>query len=167
MKQVMMMCVLVAVLSCPAWAGLESSIYASYLDSKDVGTGWGLGLKTELNLWKWLGIDTRISYVDFDAGGVYMVPLEAALVLNIPIADQRINPYGGIGVGYYIMNASNVGLDDEVGYFPLLGIKLGAKSVSFMGEVRWLGLESSYKNGSDNTVNVDSIGANLGVVFRW
>lgn len=165
MKQVMMMFVLIAVVSCPAWAGLESSIYASYLDSKDAGTGLGLGLKTELNFWKWLGIDTRISYLEFDNDGAYMIPLEAALILNIPIADQRINPYGGIGVGYYIMNADSGNPDDEVGYFPLLGIKIGAKAISFMGEVRWLGLESKLNDGSD--VTLDGVGANLGVVFRW
>jgi hypothetical protein len=154
-------------LTSTALAGLESSIFATYMDAEDIGTGWGGGLKTELNLWKWLGIDTRLSYVGFDTDNAYMIPLEAALVLNIPIANQRFNPYGGVGIGYYIMNADSADLKDEVGYFPFLGLKAGAKAISFMGEVRWLGLKTSYENAPNNDIKVDGLGVNLGLVFRW
>ncbi|MFC1765058.1 outer membrane beta-barrel protein [Planctomycetota bacterium] len=167
MKKIVIL-VLCLSMTSAAWAGLESSIFASYMDSKDIGNGWGLGLKTELNLWKWLGIDTRVSYLKFDdVFNIDMIPLEAALVLNIPLADQRFNPYGGIGIGYYFMNGNRWDFQDEIGYFPFLGIKAGAKSVSFMGEVRWLGLESSYNNSTNSDVKVDSLGVNLGLVIRW
>jgi hypothetical protein len=96
-----------------------------------------------------------------------VIPLEAALVLNIPLARQRFNPYGGVGIGYYFMNDSRWDFKDDVGYFPFLGIKVGAKAVSFMGEVRWLGLETSYNNTTANDIQVDGLGVNLGLVFRW
>ncbi|MFC1764962.1 outer membrane beta-barrel protein [Planctomycetota bacterium] len=166
MKKIAILIVCLAMTS-TVWAGLESSIFASYLDSENMGDGWGLGLKTEINLFKWLGIDTRLSYIDFEKNGIYMIPLEASLVLNIPLADQRFNPYGGIGLGYYVMDGQNVDLEGEVGYYPFLGIKAGAKSVAFMGEVRWLGMQSSYKNSSGDEFKVDSLGVNLGVVIRW
>jgi len=167
MKKIMIL-VLCLTMTSAAWAGLESSIFASYLDSDQLGNGWGAGLKTELNIWKWLGFDTRLSYLKFDdTFNVDMIPLEAALVLNIPLADQRFNPYGGIGVGYYFMSGSSWDFQDEVGYFPFLGIKAGAKAISFMGEVRWLGLKTSYNNGTSNDVEVDALGVNLGMVIRW
>jgi hypothetical protein len=172
MKKFLIAATLLLFLTTPVWAGFEHSIFASYIDSKDIGSGWGAGLKTEFNLFDLLGIDTRISYVEFDAGSTYMIPLEASLVLNIPLADQRFNPYAGVGVGFYIMDSKIANLDDPVGYYPFLGLKAGIEHLAFMGEVRWLGLEASATNtinelSGKSKAKVDGLGVNLGIVIRW
>ncbi|MCU0918526.1 MAG: hypothetical protein MUC88_28795 [Planctomycetes bacterium] len=83
---------------------IEFGMFASYLDSDDLNAGYGGGVKLELQPLQWLSIDGRASWIRFDDVDIDMIPLEAALRLNIPLFGERIVPYVGVGVGI------NVGL---------------------------------------------------------
>lgn len=154
-----------------AWArgsGVELGVFGSYLDADDYGDGVGGGVKLELQPADWLAVDARGSYIAFDNPDIDIYPLELALLLNIPLADERIVPYVGVGAGYYFLDADRFDLDDEFGYFPLVGLEIGAYNLSFLIEARWLFLESDVDRlvGEDE-LTLDGIGINAGLLFRF
>lgn len=156
---------------CSTGSGVEVAAFGTYLDSDDLGDGYGGGAKVELNPIDMISIDARASYVRFDDASVNMVPLEAAALLNFPILFERIVPYIGVGVGYYIFDASGADLDDEVGFFPLAGLEIGFHKLSLMAEARWLFLETDVDSARGELENitkadVDGLGINIGLLFR-
>jgi len=158
-----------------AWArgaGIELGVFGSYLDSADLGDGYGVGAKLELQAIDWVSIDARASYILFENPDVDMVPLELAALVNIPLADEQIVPYAGVGVGYYIFDADGFDMDDEVGFFPVVGLEIGAYNLSFLIEARWLFLESDLDKAADEFGNsseadLDGLVINLGLLFRF
>ena len=153
-------------------AGVEFGTYGSYMDTDDLGEGLGLGAKLELQAIDWVSIDARASYILFNDPDVDLVPLELAALVNIPLADEQIVPYAGVGVGYYIFDADGFDMDDEVGFFPVVGIEFGAYNLSFLLEARWLFLESDLDKaaeefGSDDKADLDGLVINLGLLFRF
>ena len=158
-------------------SGAEFGVFGTYLDSKDFGDGFGGGLKLEMNPINWLAVDARVSYVRFDDLGnarvkVDMVPIEITGLLNLPLADERIVPYAGVGVGYYFIDPDKGSLDNNVGFFPLLGLEIGDPSCSLMVEARWLFLQSDVDRAEAefqhlSKAKVDSIGINLGLIARF
>jgi len=153
-------------------SGVELGVFGSYLDTDDLGEGIGPGVKLELQPSDWLGIDARVSYISFDNPDVDMYPLELAALLNIPLADEQIVPYVGIGAGYYIFDATGFDMDDNVGFFPVLGLEIGAYNLSFLIEARWLFLDSDLDDaaadfGNMSEAGLDGLGINLGLLFRF
>lgn len=171
---IMVMVVILAFVS-GDWArgqGIEFGVFGSYLDSDDLGDGYGGGVKLELQPIDWLGIDARASYIGFDSPNVDMYPLELAALLNIPLANEQIVPYAGVGVGYYMFDADGFDMDDNVGFFPVVGLEIGAYNLSFLVEARWLFLDSDLSDaasdfGDMNEAGLDGLGINLGLLFRF
>ncbi|HNY77586.1 MAG: outer membrane beta-barrel protein [Sedimentisphaerales bacterium] len=156
---------------CSTGSGLECGVFGAYLDSDDLGEGYGGGAKVELNPIDILSIDARASWIHFDDTNVDMIPLEAAALLNFPILFEHIVPYIGAGAGYYFFDADDADLDDEVGFFPLAGLEIGFHKVSILAEVRWLFLEADVDSAEDELENiteadVDGLGINVGLLFR-
>jgi opacity protein-like surface antigen len=157
---------------CSHGSGVEFGAFGTSLDSDDLGDGYGGGAKLELNPIDMVSVDARASWVHFDDTDVDMVPLEAAGLLNFPILFEHIVPYIGAGVGYYLFDADEADLDDQVGFFPLAGLEIGLHSVSIMAEARWLFLETDVDSAeaelADITeADVDGFGANIGLIFRF
>ena len=149
-------------------SGIELGVFGSYLDADDLGDGYGVGAKLELQAVDWMSVDARASYVNFSNPEVDMYPLELAALLNIPLADEQIVPYAGVGVGYYILDASGFDMDDEVGFFPVVGLEIGAWNLSFMIEARWLFLEPDVDGVSNvDEAELDGLGINAGLLFRF
>jgi hypothetical protein len=158
--------------------GAEFGVFASYLDSDDLDEGLGGGVKLEMNPIDWLSLDARFSYIKFDDVGfsdldVEMVPVEVAGLLNIPLANERIVPYGGVGVGYYFMDSNRGEIDDNVGFFPVVGLEMGGSpNFALFIEARWLVLETDVDAAEealddfDNT-DIDGLGINLGLIWRF
>jgi len=147
------------------WArgsGVELGVFGSYVSTNDLGDGTGAGLKLELQPSDWFSIDARASAIRFGNKNVDMIPLELAALLNIPLADEQIVPYVGVGCGYYFFEADKFSMDDHAGFFPLLGLEIGAYNLSFLAEARWLSLGSS-----SGEPDVDGLGINLGLLFRF
>ncbi|MDI9432996.1 MAG: outer membrane beta-barrel protein [Planctomycetota bacterium] len=162
----------VAGAGCSTGSGLECGVFGAYLDSDDLDDGYGGGVKAELNPIDIVSIDARASYVRFDDTSVDMFPLEAAALLNFPILFEHIVPYIGAGVGYYIFDASDADLDDEVGFFPLAGLEIGLQKLSLMIEARWLFLEADVDSAEEELENitkadVDGLGINAGLIYRF
>jgi hypothetical protein len=143
-------------------SGVELGAFGSYLDGGDLGTGYGGGAKLEFNPIDLLSIDGRASYVHFDDYDVDVIPLEMAALINLPLFGERIVPYAGAGVGYYLFEDD---IDDDWGFFPLIGMEFGPQNFSLMAEARWLMLDTDDKLGA--TEDADGFGANLGVILRF
>jgi len=156
---------------CTAGSVVELGAFGSYLDSDDLGTGYGGGAKLEVKPTDWLSVDGRASLLFFDDFDISLIPLEAALRLNIPILGERIVPYAGVGAGYYLFDADDVDLDDNVGYFPLVGLEVGTRRVALFVEARWLFLETdtdaALEELGDLDAEVDGLGINAGLLFRF
>lgn len=153
-------------------SGIEFGVFGSYLDTDDLGDGYGGGAKLELQAVDWLSLDARGSYIFFEDPDVDMYPLELAAYFNIPLADEQIVPYAGVGAGYYIFDAEGFDMDNEVGFFPVVGLEVGAWNLSFMIEARWLFLEADVDDaveelGNLDEAELDGLGINLGLLFRF
>jgi hypothetical protein len=142
--------------------GVEVGAFGTYLDGGDLGTGWGGGAKLEMNPIDLVSIDGRASWVSFDDADADVVPLELAGLINLPLFGERIVPYAGAGVGYYMFDHSLI--DDEWGFFPLVGLEFGPQNVSLMAEARWLFLEP---DAGATDADADGFGANLGLIWRF
>jgi len=158
--------------------GMSSlGLYGSYVDSDDLEEGYGAGAKLKLGLLEILSLEARGAWVQFDLDDadfeIDMIPVEGALLLNIPLADNII-PYAGAGAGYYFFDADEVDLDDAVGFFALAGLELWlSEDMGLFGEVRWLWLEADvdasrdeFEDLDDDEVNADGLGVNVGLLIK-
>lgn len=153
-------------------SGIEFGAFGSYLDSDDLGDGYGGGVKLEVNPIDLVSIDGRASWLRFDDGGLDMFPLELTGLVNLALFGERIVPYAGAGVGYYFFDGDRVDLDDEVGFFPLVGMEIGFQRVSLMAEARWLFLEADVDSARGEfedlrEADIDGLGINLGLLIRF
>ena len=148
-------------------SGTELGFFGTYLEGSDFGEGYGGGVKLELNPIDMISIDGRVSYIEFDRD-VEAVPLEVAGLLNLPLFWEHFVPYAGVGVGYYFLDHDDVDLDDEWGYFPLLGVEVGFQKFSLMAEARYILLETDVDDGIDSgKVDMEGLGINLGAIIRF
>jgi len=157
---------------CAHGSGLEFGAFGSSLDSDDLGDGYGGGAKIELNPIDLFSVDARASYIRFDDTKVNMFPLEVAGLLNFGMIGERIVPYVGAGVGYYLFDANHGDIDDEVGFFPLVGLEVGLQRVSILAEARWLFLEADVDSAQAELENLtkadlDGLGVNVGLLLRF
>lgn len=157
---------------CAHGSGLEFGAYGSSLDSDDLGTGYGGGAKVEINPIDLISVDARASWIRFSDVDIDMIPLEAAALLNLAMFGERIVTYVGAGGGYYFFDSGEDDLDDDVGFFPLVGAEVGFHRVSVLAEARWLFLEADVDSAQDELQNlddadVDGFGVNVGLLFRF
>lgn len=151
--------------------------FGSYYDAEDAGDAWGGGVMLRLGIVDWFAVDARASYLDFSDSDFRMVPLEAAATLRLPLFENRLIPYAGGGVGYYIydVKSSTVDIDNGVGFFPLVGLeaRFGSRNQwSLFGEARWLFLSSDIDEAGDELTSprkddIDGIAVNVGVMYRF
>jgi hypothetical protein len=151
--------------------------FGSYYDADDAGDAWGGGGLLRLGLVEWFAVDARASYLEFSDSDIRMIPLEAAATLRLPLMQNKLIPYAGVGVGYYFydVKSSNVNIDDDVGFFPLVGleVRFGARSQwGLFGEARWLFLSSDFETAGDELTsprrdNIDGLAVNVGLLYRF
>lgn len=125
------------------YAGL--GVFASRWESQDYGTLTGYGVRLGWNVIEHLGLEARASYYESkdDAIETTVLPLEAALVLRLPL-HRHFVPYVGGGAGYYFKDAE---YEDETdtwdsseevaGYFGLAGLNLYLGPVSLFAEAKY------------------------------
>ncbi len=156
---------------CTAGSFVELGTFGSYLNSNDLGVGYGGGAKLEVKPTDWLSVDGRASWIFFDDFDISMTPLEAALRVNVPMFGERIVPYAGVGAGYYYFKGDDVDVDSNVGYFPLVGLEFGVRRVALFAEARWLVLETDTDTALEELggleADVDGLGINAGLLFRF
>ncbi|MBP7009579.1 MAG: outer membrane beta-barrel protein [Kiritimatiellae bacterium] len=108
MKKILMVLMLIGLGAVVATAGSGVGIYGSYFNADDPGPGFGGGIKFKTDLSEYFGVEARASCItQFDEDdtddGVYLIPLEAGLLFNLPLQDSPLNLYGGGGIGYAII----------------------------------------------------------------
>lgn len=142
--------------------------FASRWDSKDLGTLSGYGIRIGWNLFSNLGLEGRASFLESrtrEEIATTLIPLEAALTWRFPLG-QRLAPYVGAGIGYYLKDAE---YDDTetwdssekvAGYFGLAGLNLHLGPLSLFADAKynlvgtdddlqWRGSDVEAKNSLD------------------
>ena len=148
------------------YAGL--GVFASSWDSQDYGTLTGYGVRFGWNVVEYLGLEARASYYESKDDDIEttLLPLEAALVLRLPL-HRHFVPYVGGGAGYYLKDAEyedETGTwdssEDVAGYIGLVGLNLYLGPVSLFAEAKynlvgtdddleWRGSDVEAKNSLD------------------
>ncbi len=152
----------------PQAADVSVGGFASYFDMDDFEESWGGGLRHKYDLIEYIAFDLRASMVRVQSFDANMFPLEANLLLQVPIGKTLL-PYGGMGVGYYLFDSGDPELQHELGYGPVAGLELRlGKSVAIFGEARWLFLEPKVKGSATlDKASLDSFGVNAGIMFLF
>jgi hypothetical protein len=160
-------------------SALELTIgpFGSYFDADEAGDAWGGGVMTRLGIFDWLAVDARASYLDLSDTDISMIPLEAAATFRLPLMDKRFIPYAGAGVGYYLYEDDSdlIDIEDDVGFFPVVGLELRFGSNhqwALFGEARWLFLSSDIDAAEDelgdlDDDDIDGLAVNVGLLFRF
>lgn len=140
--------------------GGETSLagYLTYWDGGENGgsDGVGGGVKLRQKFLGFFSADIRGGYVDFSDLDTSVVPLEATLMVGIPFFF--IEPYAGLGAGYYIFDTDIPELDNGTGVYGVLGVQFNLWVVGAMAELRWNEAEADL---------MDGLSANLGLMVKW
>lgn len=150
--------------------------FASYVDLNAGGNTSGGGALVRFGLADWFAVDARASYFDIGDLDAALVPLEAVALFRVPLLEDKLVPYAGLGIGYYMFTDSDlasVSVDDNVGYFPVVGVEFRfgkEKQWSVFGEARWLFIFSDVEAATGSGLNSDDmsgVGINLGVSLKF
>jgi len=182
----------------PALADYGLSLFGSPYwapDDTDEVAGGGLSFEVPINP-SW-AVDLRGSYFEetrpdafgelfelgdeqgvFRENGLEILPLEVGGRYNF-VPDGRVRPYAGAGVGYYILDTDVGNVDDEGGYYGLLGLGFGnPEKANFFVEANYRRMEATVEEdpndpfdfeGFDENVaiDLDGLGFNVGVTWRF
>ena len=141
--------VLVAVLALVmGWASHAHAfgLFLGWWDAEDLNSGWGIGVKKPVGI-AIVRVVPQVSWFRFGDADVNMFPLEVVGELDLGIA------YGGLGVGYYILNRD---IKNRLGWFLVGGAKAELGGTGVFGEIRY--------NDLDNTaLSLDGFSINVGI----
>jgi hypothetical protein len=169
------------------------SIFGSYWDPDEANDVGGGGLEVSFPLSPRWEIDLRGSYYEeldpkplqvladtdspFRNRGFELTPIELGARFDFR-PDAPVRPYIGGGGSYYIVDSHFGNVDDESGWYGLLGLGFGDKQgASFFveGQYRWV--EATVKEDPDHPfdfpgfertkINLDGWAFNAGVSWRF
>jgi outer membrane protein with beta-barrel domain len=186
----------------PVRADYEFSLFGSpYWAPEDTDEVAGGGLQFEIPVGgtesPW-GIDLRGSYFEettpdafneaFEVGdnqgvfrenGLEVVPIEIGGRYNF-LQDAKVRPYAGAGLGYYMLDTDFGDVNDETGYYGLVGLGIGnPDKAQFFVEANYRRMEATVEVDPDSVsdldeglspdvgIDLDGLGFNLGVAFRF
>lgn len=175
------------------------ALYGSYWDTKDIDDAYGGGAKLKLELTPVICLEFRGTYFDAfkheESGPGYkeedklrIIPVEAGVVLDMPIDPVWI--YAGGGAGYYIFDDGEINItmgdettsldvdfDNEWGWYAVAGIEFSlSRQVALFCEAqyRWVKAEKGdiKSEGADldfddADIKLDGFGVNAGMLFPW
>jgi hypothetical protein len=130
--------------------------YATYLDGGENGgnDGVGLGVKVRQKFLGFFSADIRAGYMDFSDLDTSVVPVEGTIMIGIPFV---IEPYAGLGAGYYFVD-TDTSYEDGSGVYALLGAQLNLWVVGAFAEIRYTEAELNL---------MDGVSINLGLMVKW
>jgi hypothetical protein len=185
----------------PANAAYEFSIFGSpYWAPKDTDEVAGGGLNFDIPVGEshnW-GVDLRGSYFQetrpnafnesFEVGdrqspfrnhGLEVLPIEAGGRYNF-LPESKVRPYAGAGLGYYMLDTDIGNVNDETGYYGIVGLQAGnPEKTNFFVEANYRRMEATVKVDPNSVsdlgeglnpnvgVDLDGLGFNVGVAFRF
>lgn len=163
----------------PAMAS-DFAVFGSYWSTDDAEEAIGGGAKLRFGIVELRGTyfsdvtaDTSPERNDFE---VQVIPLEAGLAFNFA-ENERFSPYVGGGAGYYMIDTNIGEVDDEVGWYGVVGTNIGTPGgLSFMAEAIYRNMEATVTDEDDITdpdiddevdFDLSGIGVNVGLVWRF
>jgi hypothetical protein len=160
----------------PAMA-TDFSAYGAYWDTKDADNALGAGAKVSFGFVELRGTyfsdvtaDTDPERFDFE---VSAIPLEAGVAFKFA-EGERFTPYVGGGVSYFLLDTSEGDIDDETGWYAVVGADIkGSSGFGFMVEGIYRGMEATVRGDDpsdivgDVDIDLGGLGVNAGVVWSW
>lgn len=150
----------------------EWGVFGSAWSPSDGENGYGGGVKIGIEMVDRVQLDVRYSLVNnLEDGDVYrdldVQPLEFGLAFALP-AVGALEPYLGVGLGYYFMDAEPK-VDDEWGFNTSLGaeIILSRSGASYGETVTKLFIEGMYRNVEPDGIDLSGFGAQAGLLIGW
>jgi len=131
--------------------------YATYLDGGENGgnDGVGFGVKVRQKFLGFFSADIRGGYMDFNDLDSSVIPIEGTVMIGIPFI---IEPYAGLGAGYYFVDTDIPSYEDGSGVYALLGAQLNLWVVGAFAEIRYTEAELDL---------MDGVSVNLGLMVKW
>lgn len=171
-----------AILAAPAARATDFGVFGAYWDTDEADEALGVGAKLRLGRFVELRgtyfsdvtADTDPERFDFE---VSAIPLEAGLRFDFA-EGEAFSPYVGGGAGYYLLDTSEGDIDDEVGWYAVLGAEFARQpsGLGFMAEAIYRGMEATVTEDEDGfpddirddvAINLDGLGINAGLVWRF
>jgi hypothetical protein len=193
MRKVLAVLSVFALATTVASAGVGVGIYGSYWDAGDFGAGYGPGFKVKVDAASIVALEIRSTYLpwfdpeDSRDADVMVVPVEADIVLQFPLADT-LTIYGGGGVGYYVIPEfeskiaegsslePDIDPEDVFGGFAVGGVEISlVENLTLFAEAvyRWVKVDEfnvddrDIKLSDDETIDLTGFGANAGVMLKF
>lgn len=178
----------IALAAAPALADNEWGVFGSYWLPSDGDEGFGGGVKVGIEMVDRVQLDLRYAVIDNviddDRASLDVQPLEFGLTMAVP-AGEGVEPYLGVGLGYYFMDGEVAGfdadVDDELGFNATAGIEfvLSRSGAQYGETTTKLFLEAIYRSvdASDmklsgsparlEDASLDGIGFQAGLLIGW
>lgn len=118
----------------------------------------------------------------FRDNAVDITPIEAGISFNLA-SDAPVNFVLGAGASYFLLDSDRGEIDDEVGWYGSAGLELASQgSVGFFAEAVYRSAEGTVESDpgdfediddiedvdfDDVAIDLDGIGINAGIVWRW
>ena len=144
--------------------------------SKVIGDAWGLGAKLDVGLGQLVFLEGRASYYPEFTESIFDEELKiSAFPLELGLGVTVSNFFASAGLTYFFLDPDQGEMDDSAGFYIAGGFKTGQPKGGFgvYGDVMYRVLTSTVKVGDDEVtisskdVDLDGIGINLGIVFRF
>lgn len=180
-KTILFAAAALALIAGPA-AATDFSLYGAYWNTQDLDEALGAGAKLRLGRFVELRgtyfsdvtADTDPERFDFE---VSAIPLEAGLRFDFGDSES-FTPYVGGGAGYYMLDTTEGEIDDEVGYYAVLGAEFARQQsgLGFMAEAIYRNMEATVTEDEDGfpddirddvILQLDGLGVNAGIVWRF
>lgn len=161
-------------LASPAWAGGGLHLFGTYTEVSDnieaAGAGGRLSVGGESLVFDitatWLPrrggdivsqdgvrIEDRLQVTPFDLGIRYVFS-----------PGKQLRPYVGVGASYIVTNLNTGTVDDEVGFYGLLGLAWNRqREMGFYGELIYRDAEMTADYGFDGSYDVDLGGLGIAI----
>jgi len=169
-----------------ASADNEWGVFGSYWAPSDGDDGFGGGVKIGVEMVDRVQLDVRYSVInnviDGDAVSLDVQPLEFGLSMSVP-TSSGIEPYFGVGLGYYFMDGDVKGfdanVDDEWGFYTSAGIEwiLSRSGASYGETTTKLFVEAMYRivdaddmkvsGGQLESADINGFGVQAGLLIGW
>ncbi len=154
-------------------------LFGSYWNPSDGDSAFGPGVRLAVEMIPGVQLDMRVSYFndvmkESEGPSLKVIPLEAGLNLIAPAAD-RLNVYGGIGIGYYLMD-SDADVDNEVGFFLNGGVEFvmieneafyGGTRASLFAEAMYRSVSADKAGNDGKDMDLDGLVLSGGLMVRW
>lgn len=133
MKKTLLLALVLVLVSAAPGAAVSFSLYGSYMDTEDLGSATGIGLRLGFNVLPLLAVEVGGTYfeqldelgflgLEGFSGEVDVLPVDAGIRFDLGRPGGFYLLAGGT---LFLLDADFASVDDEVGYYAGIGWVLG------------------------------------------